>query len=94
VRDQLVATTLNVFAQIPNPGQGQKPPGGDQFVKLLAWGAWLAFGLCVLGVIVAGATMAIQHRQGQGGEHAARLGWVAAGCVVVGSASALVGALV
>jgi hypothetical protein len=45
-------------------------------------------------VIIAGASMAVQHRHGPGGEHAARLGWVAAGCVVVGSASALVGALV
>jgi hypothetical protein len=45
-------------------------------------------------VIIAGATMAIQHRRGEGGESMARLGWVLGGCIVIGSASALVGALV
>ncbi|MGH2949967.1 MAG: hypothetical protein ACRDPC_27515 [Solirubrobacteraceae bacterium] len=93
--DQLSVAALTVFAQIPDPGQGKKPPGSDKFLTILQWGAWIAFGICVLGVIVAGAQMALSHRHGsQGGEHAARLGWVAAGCVVVGSASALVGALV
>ena len=92
--DQLTVAALTVFAQVPDPGQGKKPPGSDKFLTILQWGAWIAFGLCVLGVIVAGASMAVQHRHGSGGEHAARLGWVAAGCVVVGSASALVGALV
>jgi hypothetical protein len=94
VLDHLAAATLTVFAQVPDPGQGKTPPGSDKFLTILQWSAWLAFGVCVLGVIIAGATMAIQHRHGQGGEHAARLGWVAAGCVVAGSASALVGALV
>ena len=92
--DQLAVATLSVFAQVPDPGQGKKPPGSDKLLTILQWGAWIAFGMCVLGVIVAGASMAVQHRHGSGGEHAARLGWVAAGCVVVGSASAFVGALV
>jgi hypothetical protein len=94
VLDQFAAATLSVLAQVPNPGQGKKPPGSEKFLTILQWSAWLALGMCVLGVIVSGATMAVQHRHGQGGEHAARLGWVAAGCVVVGSASALVGMLV
>ena len=92
--DQLAVAALSVFAQVPDPGQGKKPPGSDKFLTILQWGAWIAFGMCVLGVIVAGASMAVQHRHGSGGEHAARLAWVAAGCVVVGSASAFVGALV
>jgi hypothetical protein len=80
----------NVVAQVPNPGSGKKPPGGDKLLDALSYGAWIALAICVLGVIVCGAMMAISHRHGSGGEHAARLGWVIAGCIVVGSASAIV----
>jgi hypothetical protein len=38
--------------------------------------------------------MTIEHRRGGGGESVASLGWVAGGCIVIGSASAIVGALV
>jgi hypothetical protein len=56
--------------------------------------AYIALGVCVLGVIIAGASMAISHRRGEGGEQASRLGWVLAGSIVIGSASGLVAALV
>lgn len=92
--DQLPAAMLNVLAQAPNPGNGEPPPGSDKFLTILQWGAWIGLGICVIGVIIAGASMAVQHRHGGGGEHATRLGWVMAGCVVVGSSSALVGALI
>ena len=55
--------------------------------------AWIAFGVRVLGVIVAGAMMAISSRRGEGGEHMSRLGWVCGGAIIIGSASALVGTL-
>jgi len=92
VFDQLA--TLLYTAAVPNPGQGNPPPGADKFTTILQWAAWVAFGVCVLGVIIAGAGMALQHRHGSGGEHAARLGWVFAGCIVIGAASGMVGALV
>ena len=90
----MLHTLTSIIAAVPNPGQGQQPPGSDGIVKILAWTAWVALVICVLGVLVAGATMAIQHRRGEGGESVARLGWVLSGCIVIGSASALVGALV
>lgn len=77
------------------PLVGIEPPsdaaGGIKTV--IGWVTWIAFSICVLGVIIAGAMMAIGQRRGEGGEHAARLGWVLAACIVIGSASALVGAL-
>jgi hypothetical protein len=82
-----------VLAGVPNPGTGQAPPGAQGFLTILRWAAWVAFGVCVLGVIVAGALMAVHSRRGEGGETAARLGWVLAGAIVVGSASGLVGAV-
>lgn len=79
----------------PDPGGGQAPPGSEGFLTILRWAAWIASGICVLGVIGAGAAMAMAHRgHGGGGEQAARLGWVLAGCIVIGSAAGLVGALV
>lgn len=39
-------------------------------------------------------TMAVAHRRGGAGEHAAGLGWVLVACVLIGSASTLVGILV
>ena len=89
-----ISTTLDIIAQVPNPGQGSKPPGSDGITKILSWAAWVAVVVCVLGVIIAGATMAVQHRRGEGGESMARLGWVLGAAIVIGSASALVGALV
>ena len=79
---------------VPNPGQGTQPPGSDGIVKILGWAAWIAVAVCVVGVLIAGAKMAIEHRRGGGGESVASLGWVLGGCIVIGSASALVGALV
>lgn len=77
------------------PLAGVQPPGdaGENIKKVIGWVTWIAFFICVLGVVVAGAMMAIGQRRGEGGEHAARLGWVLAACIVIGSASALVGAL-
>ncbi len=83
-----------VLAQVPNPGKGTKPPGSEGLVKILSWAAWVAFAVCVLGVIVSGAMMAISSRRGEGGEHMSRLGYVLGGAIIIGSASALVGALV
>jgi type IV secretory pathway VirB2 component (pilin) len=60
---------------------------------VVGWVTTISISVCILGVIIAGAMMAIGQRRGEGGEHAARLGWVLAACIVIGSASALVGAL-
>jgi hypothetical protein len=78
----------------PNPGQGERPPGADQLETLLKWVAWVVFGLCVTGVLIVAGRMAIMHRRGEGGEHASGLAWVAAACILAGSASAIVSALI
>lgn len=87
-------TALQLLGQVPDPGSGKKPPGADRLTELLSWAAWIAFGVCVLGVIVAGGAMALGSRRGEGGEHMSRLGWALGGCIVIGAASSLVGALV
>jgi type IV secretory pathway VirB2 component (pilin) len=61
--------------------------------KVVNWVTWIGMMVCVLGIIIAGTMMAIGQRRGEGGEHASRLGWVIAGCIVIGAASGLVQAL-
>lgn len=90
VFDHLNLAALRLLSQVPNPGRGQAPPGADNLLTILRWAAYLGYAVCVLGVIVAAATMAIQHRHGTAGENGARLGWVLAGSLLIGSASALV----
>lgn len=89
------ATTagLDLLAVI-DPGEGIAPPGSEGFVTIVSWVAYIAVGLCVVGVIAAGIGMLFAGRRGEGGEQAAKLGWVMGGSVVIGSASLLVAALI
>lgn len=92
----LVHVFSDAVSQLPlitNPGVGSKPPGSEKLDLVLKWVVWISFSICILGIVVAGAMMAVGQRRGEGGEHAARLGWVLAACIVIGSASALVGML-
>ncbi|MEV5960565.1 TrbC/VirB2 family protein [Kribbella sp. NPDC051952] len=90
----LISEAQNLLPLDPvNPGTGSKPPGSGGLEKVISWVTWIAFAICVLGIIIAGAMMAVGQRRGEGGEHAARLGWVLAACIVIGSASGFVGIL-
>lgn len=84
----------SLLAQLPDPGRGTAPPGSEGISTIISWAAWVAFAVCILGVIIAGGMMALGSRRGEGGEHAGRLGMVLGGCIVIGAASGLVGALV
>jgi hypothetical protein len=92
MRDHILAAVLQV-AGAPNPGTGTAPPGSAQLLTILQWIAWIATAACVVGVLMVAATMAIRHQRGEGGQHLAGLGWVLVGCVLIGTASALVGSL-
>ena len=86
--------TAVVMAEVPNPGQGEAPPGSDGLTTVIKWAAWIVFGLAVLGVLITAGAMVINHQRGQGGHHLAALGWVCGGCVVAASASGIVGTFV
>jgi hypothetical protein len=89
-----VAQVLPELSNVPNPNP-TAPPGGDKLQTLLNWGAWIAALVCLGGVLVAAGVMAWSHSRGMGGnEGTTRLGWAMVGCIIVGSASAIVGALV
>ncbi|MBC7630547.1 conjugal transfer protein TrbC [Aeromicrobium sp.] len=82
-----------IATAVPDPGQGEAPPGSDGLVTILRWVFYIASAMCVLGVLIAGGMMAVSVQRGSGGEHVSRLGWALGGCIVIGAASALVGAL-
>ncbi|MFI6575234.1 hypothetical protein ACIBFB_05490 [Nocardiopsis sp. NPDC050513] len=75
--------------------QTQAPEGlQGGFTTILGWAKWVALAVCVLGLIVAGAVMAIQSRRGEGGEHMSKIGMVLAGVIVISGATSLVSFLV
>lgn len=87
-------TAMYVIAGVPDPGAGKKPPGAEKLVTILGWATWIVILLCVAGVIVVAARMAIAHQRHEASQHTASLGWVLAACILVGSAAGLVQALV
>lgn len=81
-----------VLASVPDPAPIQ-PPGTEGLVSIMGWVKWVALAICVIGLVVAGAMMAIQSRRGEGGEHAGKIGMALGGVIVISAAGALVGFL-
>lgn len=86
---------MHVLSTIPNPAP-VAPPGVDKAVGVIfSYGKWIAYAVCGLAAIAAGARCAIEVRQHGGSTDAARqllLALVGAG--VVSGAVALVSAVV
>lgn len=90
--DQIKTLAGTVLAELPVPGEPQAPPGvGDKANTILAWGAWIVFALGIVGIFIVAGKMAVSNRRGEGGEHAASLGWVMGALILVSSAAGLVG---
>ena len=85
-----LATRL--LAVVPDPAPVQ-PPGTDGLLSIMGWVKWVALAICIIGLIVAGAMMAIQSRRGEGGEHAGKIGMALGGVIVITAAGSLVGFL-
>ena len=91
---EALSLAADVLAAIPNPSP-EEPPGGAGFLKILGWGAWIVFGLGVLGILFAAGKMMIDQKSGHGGgQHAQALGMVLVGCIVASVASGIVGGVV
>ena len=81
-----------VLGTIPDPTPVQ-PPGTEGLLDIMGWVKWIALAICIIGLIVAGAMMAVQSRRGEGGEHAGKIGMALGGVIVISAAGALVGFL-
>lgn len=85
---------LTAPTTVVDPGHGVPPPGAAGITTIVEWVAWTVLTLCVVGVLMVSARMALAHRRGDAADHAAGLALVLGGAVLVGSASGLVAALV
>lgn len=90
----LTRASLALPFEVPDPGDGQEPPGFDKFTDVMAWVKWLALGALVLALIGAGVMMAINQRRGEGGEDAGRILKVLIGAMIVSAAVAVISFLV
>jgi len=89
----ILARAHVAIMEIPNPVPVQ-PPGTAGFTTIMGWAKWIALAVCVLGLIAAGAMMAINSRRGEGSEHVGRIGSALGGVILISAASALVGFLI
>jgi len=92
----LIPMVARLAPLVDDPDTDSNLPGGleNKVQDVVNWIATIATMLSVVGVIIVGITMALAARRGEGSEVAARLGWVAAGCVLIGTSAAIVNALV
>ncbi len=68
-------------------------PGLTQIQNIVKWSAFVALGLCVLGAIICGIKLLASFREGNN-EGVKNFGAVVGGCLIVGSASTIVGLLI
>ncbi|MBX9244626.1 hypothetical protein ICW40_07360 [Actinotalea ferrariae] len=83
---------VTILTAVPDPSPVQ-PPGTEGLTSIMGWVKWVALAICIIGLIIAGAMMAIQSRRGEGGEHAGKIGMALGGVIVISAAGSLVGFL-
>jgi hypothetical protein len=91
----LLIDHFHVFLdQVPNFGGGEAPPGSDKLLKIGRWVLWSVSAACVIGILMIGGKLAIQHNHGEMQQHGKAFGAALAGCVLVGASTGIAGALI
>lgn len=87
-----VASTVVSTGTIPDPGPVQ-PPGTEGVSTVISWAKWIGYALAAIAVIILGARMLFGGRRGEGGEHAAAIGWILGGIIIIGGGVGIVATL-
>jgi len=93
---EVVSSVMDVVpavVAVVNPGAGEAPPGSQNFEKIIGWGAWIALGIGVLGIIGIGAMMTTEWGRRRAHEHVMGLITACCGCALIAIAGGIVGAL-
>lgn len=88
----VIDPAVQLASQVPNPSSDQ-PPGFEGVTDILGWIKWGALAVCVAGLMIGGAMLAIGSRRGEGSEHAGRIGMVLVAVIIISAAASLVGFL-
>jgi hypothetical protein len=78
---------------VPDPGQGDMPPGFEAFTTVMGWAKWVGLGVAVVGLILLGVSMTVSARRGEGGEIGGWLGRLLVGVIIISAAFTIVGFL-
>jgi hypothetical protein len=85
---------LSTFhTDLPSPKPIQPAGTGDKIDTIMNWLMYGGLTVCIAGLIIAGAMLAINTRHGEGAQQAGRIGFVLGGVILISAAAALVGAL-
>ena len=55
----LVHVVSDAVSQLPlvdDPGVGSKPPGAEKLNLVIKWVTWIAFTICILGIVIGSAS--------------------------------------
>lgn len=79
-------------AEVPDPG-AEQPPGTEGISTILGWLKWGGLSVCIAGLMIAGALMAIKSQRGDGGDTTGRIGMALVGVIIISAGASLVGFL-
>ena len=93
-----VSHTPNLTATVLAQGSGiqinsTQPPGTQGLITVVNYLAWGAFAACLVGFVIAAATLAFKHHRGEEMASMKGLGMSLAGTVLIGAAGAIVGSV-
>lgn len=91
----MTPTLYAILAQTV-PNGDPKAPGdlGNKLGNMVGYAKYVGFGVCVLALIAAAVMMAVQHRQGHGGDGASGIAKVLGAVAIISGAASLVGLFV
>lgn len=81
-------TGFNVFTSNP-----EAIPGLLIVQRIIGWSAWVSLGVCVIGALICGGKLVASFNEGNN-EGVKNFGLVVGGCLIVGSASTIVGVII